>query len=201
MTRARLIALVLVSAAGLAVRLCLRPEHRMDFGFDVLSVPDGFLRVGFSFFGGILLHQVFSAKPRAILTGSRVPLALAAILAAVAGLLMAEPSPAARPYFDFFAVTMVFPALVCLAMRIEPTGWLDRGCRFMGLTSYAIYALHAPVGNLVEAGWMKCFREPVSNHAPVIGVVLLALLLPFCWLADRYYDWPFRRLLMRKRLG
>lgn len=201
LTPRRLLALVLASAVGLAVCLYLRGDHRLDFGYNQKSAAGGLFRVGYSFFGGILLCHIFSSKPRALLGDRWVPLALFGILGAVVAILTAAPSAAWQPWFDFLTVIVLFPLIVCLAMRIEPRGWLDKICRFLGLTSYAFYVLHMPLGGLTQAAWLKVFGTPVSNHAPWIGLVFLGLLLALCGLVDRFYDSPFRRLLQRKSTG
>jgi peptidoglycan/LPS O-acetylase OafA/YrhL len=199
LTNRVLMAIMLLSAAGLAGCLCVLPGHSLNVGFTVKSSPAGFCRAGYSFFTGVFLYRLFVSK-KASMTKRKPSLVVpGGIVTLIATLLLSSPGEKLVPYFDFACVVLVFPALICAALHFEMSGAGARVCRFLGTVSYALYAVHDPVFHAIKA---IADREHVAinNYAPWAGLGILIFLIWFCWLLDMVYDLPVRRFLQARLL-
>jgi peptidoglycan/LPS O-acetylase OafA/YrhL len=65
----------------------------------------------------------------------------------------------------------------------------------LGTLSYPVYVLHVPVARTLNGVLAKGLHVPVEHWAPYVGLAFLALFLPACLLADRWYDGPARARL------
>ena len=197
----RVIAIVAVLAA-LGMLAILFVKGDLDVGYNRRTIPLGLVRVAYSFFVGIALYRLFCARRVAIAAAGRVPamrgtLAAWAMALLVTLVLMAKPAPSLAPAFDFVAVTLLFPALIYGALATRPFGRSAGVFEFLGIISYPLYAIHAPL-----AHWLPALAGPHAPQAGApgalwVGALFLALLLPLCWLLDRYVDVPVRRALTR----
>ncbi len=194
---AAMLGIMLFCSAGIALTLYKAQSHSLNFGFWARSFPFGLLRVGYSFFAGVLIFGRYAARHHA-LAGRGATLAAWGVVAAVGMVLVADPSRSVQPYYDFVAVTFVFPALVSLALVFQPTGRSAQVFKVLGAISYAVYTLHAPLSGLLEGVFAHAAHHPAGDDAPYIGIVFVLLLVPACLLADRFYDLPLRRLLLAR---
>ncbi len=201
---ARAILLIMaVSALGLIGCLIEVPPHVLSMGWRNIGwhgfgMITGICRVGYSFFAGVLLYRLFSAR-----TMWRLPVWVArvapwAILAAITALLMTMPAASLRPYYDLTAVLALFPLLIYLALWFQPAGLGARICQVLGEISYAVYAIHYPLSTLVEALVARSGRASIGDYAPWAGFAFVLLLLPLCWWLGRLYDAPLRRYLLAR---
>ena len=69
-----------------------------------------------------------------------------------------------------------FPLLIFVAARAEAPGRLGAAFRWLGLTSYAVYTLHAPTGILVYQVLRRTGIIDVWYSAPYSGFVFLAFI-------------------------
>jgi peptidoglycan/LPS O-acetylase OafA/YrhL len=181
-----------LSAAGIMFTVHTAKSHSLNIGFWIRSFPFGFFRVGYSFFAGVLLFRFYSSLKRSRnITLSNTLLAWA-VLGITAAVLTADPSPAVQPYYDVVSVIITFPAIVFLGLLFQPSGISARVFRFLGLISYAVYTLHAPLAGALGG----IFGDRILHAAPLSGVAFLIFLVPFCWLADKLFDFPLRRWLL-----
>jgi peptidoglycan/LPS O-acetylase OafA/YrhL len=181
-----------LSAAGIFFTVHTAKSHSLNIGFWIRSFPFGFFRVGYSFFAGVLLFRFYSSLKRATnITLSNTLLAWA-VLGLTAAVLTAAPSPAIQPYYDVVSVILVFPAIVFLGLLFQPSGISARAFRFLGLISYAVYTLHAPLAGALGGA----IGHRMMKAAPASGVAFLILLIPLCWFADKLFDFPVRRWLL-----
>ncbi len=166
----------------------------LNFGFWAKSFPFGIFRVAFSFFAGVLLFRYKSAF--ATVGGGWLARNVASclVLVATAAVLTAYPAARWQPFFDFFAVTIAFPAIVAAGIAFQPAGRTAGIFRFLGLISYAVYTLHAPLSGML----IGRFGNTVRQTAPISGLAFLAALVIVCVLADRYFDTPVRKKLLRR---
>ena len=199
MSRTIMLAIMLVCSAGMALTLHRAQSHSLNFGFWARSFPFGLLRVGYSFFAGVLIFERYAARDGARAGGWQTPAAWG-IIAAAGLVLAAAPGRSIQPYYDFVAVTLVFPALVSLALLVQPAGFSARLCRFLGAISYAVYTLHAPLSGLIEGAYEAAAHHTIGQYAPYAGIGFVLLLVPVCALADRIYDSPLRRFLLSWRV-
>ncbi len=189
----RVLAIVALNAVGIALTLVAVKSHTLNFGFWAKSFPFGFCRVGFSFFAGVLLFR-YRLRLAVTARNAAVRNVLSAlVLVGVAAALAVAPVGRWQAVYDFCAVVVVFPALVAAGMAFQPSGALARVSRFLGLISYAVYTLHAPLAGVVEG----VVGAQVGRLAPLSGVVFLAGLVVLCALVDRFFDTPVRRALLR----
>lgn len=175
--------LVAIVALGLAGCLYMVSEiGSLGGGPRWKTFPWGFARVTLSFFGGVLLYrlrgQPFS-KPS--------NMGCLAVLALLAAGLFLTPGVSA---WDLAPVLVLFPALVWFGARVEPAGWLAGLAKRAGPWSYALYATHIPVMDLLG-------RPLRDAHVPklVITAILILVCSVVAWAADRFWDVPIRRWL------
>jgi peptidoglycan/LPS O-acetylase OafA/YrhL len=109
----------------------------------------------------------------------------------VAILLGAKPQTSIRPYYEFAAVILFFPAIIYCALLFEPAGVGRRVWKFLGAASYAIYAIHVPLYWLILGMSTRILHVPAKSGAPFV-----ALLLAVCWALDKFCDRPLRRFLV-----
>lgn len=152
-------------------------------------------RVSFSFFLGVAIERLFERQSRAgrVFT-LRCPPAILLIVSVVA--LSVDPGPTLRPLYDLVCVVVVFPPLVWLCLTNEPRAGV-RMFATLGLISYPLYVVHVPASYVLTRGIQHAAgRDPLSL-APWVGLVMVAMLLPFSWMLARYVDVPARRRLAR----
>lgn len=191
-----LLILMLLCAAGLALVLGVTPGHSLHGGFSPATMAVGAFRVGFSFFAGVALYRHGRIARNA--AGSTGPGARARAVVLVGGavvMLAASPPAPLRAIYELVAVTMLFPLLIGLAMRCPLSGSDARRAAVLGTLSYPVYVLHVPVARTLNGVLSKGLHVPVEHWAPYAGLAFLALFLPACLLADRWYDGPVRARL------
>ena len=198
--RTRLVlATMLLSAGGIAATIILDKSHSLNIGFWARSFPFGFFRVGYSFFAGVFLFSLLPQfTPRFGPGGRQTSAAMPwFVIAATGAMLISNPPETVKPYFDFFSVTLIFPLLVGWGMLCQPVGFSAVICRFLGLISYAVYTLHAPLSGFLDGLVHRLSGSDMAHFAPLSGIAFLLLLIPTAAYADSFYDNPVRRWLLR----
>ena len=176
-----------VAAGGVGLVVCERVYGTLDGGWWPGTFPVIAARLGFSFFLGV---AVFRTRP----VRRQGPIAAWAALAILAAALAMRPTPEARRLCELVLVLAVFPAVLAVAVRREP-GRLGSGVfAWLGLSSYAVYVLHQPLGSLAGLMSDRLGGEP-SWPAAAAFMAAVALLAT---LADTVYDRPVRRWLTRR---
>ncbi|MFL5241553.1 MAG: acyltransferase family protein [Gemmataceae bacterium] len=199
LTTAHLLGIIFISAIGIVLGLYLGHTHTLNIGWTLKGLPFGLFRVGYSFFGGVLLYRIFRSGhlPVTCATAVRswVPLLLFAIVALV---LTSSPPAALVPYVELAAVTIVFPVLVYLALWFEPETRTARVFTFLGGISYPLYAVHFPLATFTKEYFKQIIGTPVQTYAPYGGVCLILSLMLLAWMLDKLCDTPLRRALMKR---
>lgn len=186
----RLLLLIAVFGAGLLY--AQSTQDNLDFGWSQATLLIAPWRVGFPFFLGVLLYRLHDRHGAAITARfADQPWArdvLPWVLVAGAALtLTAAPDSELQSRFDLAAVSLIFPALVALALCIPAGGFGMALARWLGLLSYPLYMLHAPLSALVS---------PLIPANSNLAAALFALaLLGLCTLVGQYVDAPLRRAL------
>lgn len=189
-----LLTIILLCAAGLVLSLGVSPSHSLHGGFSPSTVPVGAFRVGFSFFVGVALYRRFVGAADA---GARPAAGYSALLLVgvlVASLVVSPPMPL-RPIYELLAVTLLFPLLIRLAMQCPLSGRSAHWSSLLGTLSYPVYVLHVPVARSLNGLLSRGLHLPIEHWLPYVGIAFLAVFLPACWLADRWYDRPVRARL------
>ena len=178
---------IAVAAAGLVVAAI--EFGKLHAGFRWHEMYAGMARVFFSFFVGVLIYRYNSgAQVR------RQYLALSC-LALVCLVLFLPITNDIRPIFDLFVVFLVWPALLAVASRVAPEGWLAAISSFLGTASYGLYVLHIPL-----LAW-AAFLMPWSGTGWIAypsGLLFTAFATIFAWALTRYVDQPMQRRLRRR---
>lgn len=189
-----LAALTLVGA-GLLVWVAVA-HGNLDVGAEakdwVFAVP----RVIFGFTAGILIARVRSGPPRTA-HGAEV-LALAVVLM-VAFIGPPTQVPGLRAVWDLVCVLVVFPLVVYRGTVADCPASLRGAATFLGVTSYAIYALHIPLAAAFVRQTDRVTNGLLTRGAPWTGIAIIVLLILAAWAADRWYDGPVRRWLTQRR--
>lgn len=172
-------------------------QHSLDHGWTLMTLPFGVARVVFSFYIGVLIHRL-QVQPgtgnRSPTLGNTAPWLLVA--GAVAALACRFP-PSLASLFELLVVTCVFSCLVIAGIRFQPTGISTRIFRLGGLSSYAIYVVHEPLGRLVISVCEAIPGLDIQQYIPWAGLVFVIALVPVCLALDAFYDAPVRRALGR----
>jgi peptidoglycan/LPS O-acetylase OafA/YrhL len=199
-----LLAAVALAALAVTALLVAGSTHNLDVGWSQANFAAGLVRVGFSFFAGVLLFRLHRGRrARAPALGGRTGAKPAhgwLYVALVTALLTAHPSGVWQPWFDGVAVLAVLPWLVYRALWCEPGARAARLARWLGAVSYPLYALHAPLSEWVHQALAYCDDAPSRAALGWIGLAFVAVLLPLCAWLNRYFDAPARRLLLARAL-
>jgi peptidoglycan/LPS O-acetylase OafA/YrhL len=180
--------IVIVGCSGFGVLFFLSAIGNMPDGGSAHRLLPGVIRTIFGFCVGVLIARrpgVLAPKTNTVLFLS-ICLAFAIVVAS---------APVNRVYWDALSALLLFPIIVYAAALVDPPAWLRPAATFLGLTSYAIYALHYPL--VIVANSLFRARLAAAQSSFYLGFSLMAALLFGCWLVDRYYDFPVRRMLSR----
>lgn len=144
------------------------------------------LRISFSFSIGISIFRI-----RHNLRFRMHPLI---ILSIVALLLCAEP-PAGWwvRVLDLASVFLIFPLLVMLGANSEPEPKFLPLYRTLGITSYAVYALHRPMLGIAEI-LDQLFGLGLAGSR-LLEALTIALIVALAYLIDSVFDKPVRKWL------
>lgn len=147
----------------------------------------GISRMMFSFFCGVL---VFRFRWLGKIHSS----ALASSFLAVLLLLLGAPH---TTFTALMTILLLFPAAVQMASAVEPGRALQRVFGLLGVTSYAVYAVHKPLYQLLLGFLIVVSPVRPETMAPWIGLAYLFLVFVACLVIDCFYDMPARILLGR----
>jgi peptidoglycan/LPS O-acetylase OafA/YrhL len=176
--------------------LGITPGHSLHGGYSPATLPAGAFRVGFSFFSGVALYRHgHDLRNAAVSAGGGVRMRAVVLVGVVVLMLAASPRAPLRAVYELLAVTVLFPLLIGLAMRCPLSGSGARWASVLGTLSYPVYVLHVPVARTLNGALAKGMHLPVEHWTPYAGLAFLALFLPACLLADRWYDGPARARL------
>ncbi|MEO7029754.1 MAG: acyltransferase [Acidobacteriaceae bacterium] len=161
----------------------------VNLGWAPGQILAGCPRVIFSYVAGFMLFLVWKSRRFRF----AIPPAMsAAVLIAV----LAIPTFARGELIYELATTMIlFPILLFGSASSKPSPRLMPVAANLGLTSYAVYMLHEPLGELFVHVWNRLPGQNVLVHTPMAGIVYLLLVFAFALIAERFYDRPARAFL------
>jgi peptidoglycan/LPS O-acetylase OafA/YrhL len=183
--------IAIVAAAGLALIAAVAGQSlgfgelqgAMNAGVQWPGFAAGLLRVGYSFFAGVLVFRIWRLHGRGI---SIRPLALATILIAI---LVAPPWRAHQIEMDLVVTMILFPAIVLLGANGVVMGLEQRLFVFLGRISYGLYVLQIPIYGIIKLCVGRDEPHWTWAAASISTVVLVAAVI------EKYFDRPIRRRL------
>ena len=194
--RRLLVAVTVLSGLMLIPIIAFSQHHNLNLGFTARSFPTGLFRVAYSFFAGVIICRLYERAP-AMVGGSAGNLLSWMVLGLVVVILSMEVNHRVQPYFDYLVVTLAFPLIVYGSLRFVMSGASAAMFRFLGVTSYAIYVLHAPLARLIESR-LPHHGGSMVPYAPWAGFAFMASLVVLAYAVDTIYDIPVRRFLLRQ---
>jgi peptidoglycan/LPS O-acetylase OafA/YrhL len=187
----RLVFICVISGIGVALTIAIRGS--IDVGHNLHNFVYGFPRTIFGFSLGVLIARGIPDGPVRDGGAWRAVLIFGAVIIALA----AWPTGDLRAMWDGVCLFALFPIIVYLAVRANPPRAWRSAATFLGLTSYALYALHAPLIGPITSLFRGSSGETVARFGAITCSLILGILLLMSWLADRYFDTPVRRFLGR----
>lgn len=176
----------LIAVSGIALTCAAYRWDTMALGVGWHTFLGGLARVMYSFMFGVLLHRFHGSV--------RVPRVSPVVLLIILPLLMAFRLDTLT---QLCCALFVFPFLVLLGTRVEPTGVARFVCAELGRSSYAVYALHSRLYRLGYAALLQLVGFRAERYVPWTGVAFLCLLVPGCALLTQMVETPARRKLSR----
>lgn len=184
---------VIALACGFGVIVLAVLRNTLDGGSNIRTFPVGLVRVGFSFFLGVIISEVWARRsgPGRIPQIVMAPICLAFVAVIFRGV-------GALP--ELFSVLVLFPVIVWISASTSLTGPARTLARWSGHLSYPLYALHSPVFNVTSRlfGW----RVGADWGQRVQWLLVLASLVPVCiWLDASVQPRIRRALVLSRRAG
>ena len=178
---------IIILLSGLFLTWTAFTFGSLDVGYNQWHFIGGFARVLFSFFAGVAVYRVQSAKPCQIKISPWILMAAACWL-----LVMKLPRGLDRELYDSVCALVIFPVFAYLATAVEPGPVGQKAFVLGGGASYALYLIHAPLGGVLNQ-FFTLYGRPKGSAllgiAFVIGVSIISVLV------EKYYDRPVRRWL------
>lgn len=185
---------VVVGLSAIWLAVTTLAAGKIDMGPTWHDFWGGFARVGFSFFGGVLLFR-FAGSPKAVKARiTRWAIAPALLLPII---VLPGSTKEVRPWLDLFTAMIVSPLLVWWAYTMNPPRRVQKTFAMLGNMSYAMYILHYPIFVAMQRLSYKV-PELSTAWAPWSGMVILAVVFVVAVAAERYYDAPLRAWINRK---
>ena len=181
LTGKTLLLIIAVSALGLV--LCQNYYGTLNLGVRWHGFSEGVARVCFSFFLGISISRIVEAK------AVRVKVAPWFLLSFLAVVLLAPIGREQLKFYELTCILVIFPLMIYFGSAVVETR--PRLGALLGDISYAVYLLHYPIAQKLDAFARFRGYEPgvVSGASFLFGCVVIA------YLVDRSFDVPMRRWL------
>jgi peptidoglycan/LPS O-acetylase OafA/YrhL len=152
---------------------------------------DGFPRVGYSYFIGVVIYELqrkgLPYQLTHLLRWSFVP--LFATMAAI----FYTPTVASTQVW-FLWVIVISPLMVMSSAQIDVPARLRKPCAWAGSLSYPIYALHYPIFCWINGTFRFFDYADLRIEIPLTVVSVVGLSA----LANQFYDRPMRYLLTQR---
>lgn len=178
--------------AGAALAALSIATGGMELGDTWAGLVFGLLRATTSFFVGVALHRYFvlrAGRQTPQPTSWLIPLLLLPLFAAA-------PQGVWKLAFEMTFIAVVAPICIWLCAHAATGLRLGKTYAFLGAASYAVYALHYPLVELIRRVLHVLGREP-EQFAPLLGLTFLGALLLLAWVVDHTYDRQARAFLSR----
>lgn len=183
---------VVVALCAVVLTITIFTFGHIDVGSNMQNFWGGLPRAAFGFFGGVLAFRLVGS-PR---TSERRPTRWAFVLLIGLPLACLMPAtPELRPYLDALLVVGLGIPLLCAAQSVAPPMKYASMFHHAARISYALYILQAPL--IVMLRRVEWRYPELPGWAPLPGIAVLVVMLLAAHIAERYYDRPVRRWVLR----
>jgi peptidoglycan/LPS O-acetylase OafA/YrhL len=165
----------------------------LDVGWTRRTFWCGLPRVIYGFFAGVLIYRLQQR-------GWKLPRVPYWAILLILGACMIRWFPHVRLYWlrDFVLVVFILPTIVGFAVNAEAQGRWMKPFVWLGAISYPLYTLHVPL--LRGFRWLTIAFPPLNRTEEIVGWwIVLAGVIAFAALFERYYDAPMRTYFARRR--
>lgn len=187
-----LAAIVILCGCALAIlasgdRLAMEPwMGSLAGGPNWATFGTGLLRVGFSFFAGVAIYRAHSKLPITVGPKVVVTIFLVAMIVLASGFSGSLDAP-----FAVAAVLFVFPTLILLCAQVDVgEGGFSKMMATLGLLSYGVYVLQAPIYGIVEA-----VARRIGIGSVWYGLAATLTVAIVAYFATIWIDIPVRHLM------
>jgi peptidoglycan/LPS O-acetylase OafA/YrhL len=190
LTTRRLVWIGLISGSCVALTIAARGDDGQ--GYTFATFLHAVARTIFGFTVGVLIAR----RQRAARRGTGVMFFLAIciiVMVAIAG----SPLGTNRAWWGGACVLLILPLVVYTGTVFDPRSWLQPTASILGLSSYAVCVLHAPLSTMINSILRRLAHSDPLLAAPYIGISVLAGIVLCSRMVDHYFDVPVRRALSR----
>jgi peptidoglycan/LPS O-acetylase OafA/YrhL len=173
-----------------------RLNGTFDYGYTVDGLLEGFGRVLFSFFAGVIVCRIYQRVQLPRIHGTRAILAALAISAVFLGVLCNSSQFTAREAVGFIEIGLVFPAIVYVGANLFLPARATEACSFLGNISYPLYLIQVPLMWPLYCDSVRHYFVHNPMALPFL-IVYLASIVLLAWWTSRIYDAPVRKWLTR----
>ena len=190
---------VVLAACATTHHLLTTPMGDMVGGWalNLEQQKNGFIRLLYPFFGGLLLFRMGWIMPRikhAFLYSSLL-IVLVLSLPRIGG----EENVWANGLYEALCIIFIFPLIVSIGAGGRLTGkHSSRICKFLGDIYYPIYITHYPIVYVYTA-WVSRNDATMAEGAPYMLLVFVAA-VALAYACLRLYDLPLRNWLTNRFL-
>jgi len=181
-----------VAFCGLVLAWRVLSFGGIDAGSTWETMGTGFARAGFGFFSGVLAFRLLGSPVATKRPSSKWAFA---ILVAIPVVCFLPVSPMIKPFTEL-AIALCGVAIIFLALTVEPPKQFARLFIRGGQISYAVYILQQPIREIADRiAWRSSI---LYDMAPLGGIAIMVAVLALGWFAEKYYDRPVRRWIVRQ---
>lgn len=185
----RFLASIMAVCIALSIYFMLRAGDA-NLGWRRNELLVGLARVLSSYILGMLLYRLWKAAGKSWRGTPLLPAAL--LLLCLVGW---TKTPSAL--VEAAIIYCAFPLILMMGTYSQPSRRFAGVSEFLGTSSYALYVLHAPIGQFYVYLWKHVRHHDASLDAPWSALIYFGLMFALVYAVDKYYDVPVRGYLRR----
>lgn len=180
--------ILLISAMTLVVVSFHEGTLNVGFSWGIWSLVAGFSRSIFGIFLGLLIYRHHTFLNTMLIKTKSISPWFSFIVIAV---ILASPNlDQLNKFIDILSVSVFFPICILVASQGAVTKF-QRLLLILGITSYPMYVLHIPLGELFS----YVIQGRIDVYTPGSGIIFVIFLIAFSMWIEKWYDIPLRSWL------